>query len=305
MNTQYLWFIIPLLIATLILLVMVLWEYRHERTIEALALILTAMLVSLAVTTIIMLTSEVEYIPFLYSVIMGFFLFFFLVGLFKFLCDYKNNGLSRKAVSIPVVLLVVFLATAITSWNSISILSARYQVSVVVENGTDPQEDVVLYIPLPDGYPEDFVSFGKGKHSVISTEHGRMLSLSTSTNLTLSTALKDDWNFTPLGDYRALDDEPDLTTRSGNQVYFFLQNTSRSVSVNLYFGIEHKTFIGSGKFYHMSTGRPFYAALDSSVETSPRFWFTDGPKIQLSPGWNEIELIRGEYSYQLSPLNRF
>jgi len=350
MNTSYLCFIVPLLIATLILLVMVLWEHRHERTIKAQARVLVALLVSLVVTTIIMLTSDVEDIPSLCCGIMAFFLFFFLVGLCSVLSDYKNkglsrkvgsilnvllmvflaatiiiiltgemqyilfvycgsmtvllyffllglfgirmsskhNGLSEKAGSILVVMLVVFLAAAITSWNNIDIEEVHYQVSVVVENETGPPEVVVLYIPIPNGYPGDFFAFPGRNRSVISTEHGRMLSLSTSTNLTLKTTLKDDRSFRAYLKY-APHDEPDLTTRSGNQVYFFLQNTSCNVSVNLFFMTKV-----TERYYYMAVGGILDSEVSSKSPKPPWPWYPGHQMVRLSPGWNEIELLRGE-----------
>jgi len=289
MDTQYGCFIFALLIATLSLLVRVFKGYRHKRNIKAPVFVLKALLVSLAVTIIIMLTSDVEDIASLYIGIMMCSLYFFIFGLFVILMSYKH-GPSEKAGSILVVLLMVFLGAAITSWNNIDIEEVFYKVSVVVENETGPQEDVVLYIPLPNGYPEDFFAFGKGNHSVISTEHGRMLSLSTSSNVTLATTLKDDWNF---WDYlkSTPDDEPDLTTRSGNLVYFFLENTSCKVSVNLFFMAEV-----TERYYYMAVG-DIIEGSDSSNSPSPWPWYPGYEKVLLSPGWNEIELLRGETSW--------
>jgi len=286
MNTQYLCFIYPLLIATFFLLERVIRKHRRKRDIKAPVFVLKALLISLAITILVMLTSNVEHIVNLYFGIMMVSLYFFIFGLFVILMSSKH-GLSEKAGSILVVLLMVFLGAAITSRNNISISFVYYHVSVVVENGTGTQEDVVLYFPLPNGYPEDFDSLGKGKHAVISTEHGRMLSLTTSTNVTLRTTLKDDRNFWDNLKY-APDDIPDLTTRTGNQIYFSLQNTSCNVSVGLYFEVHLEE-----KSYFMAVGYSVFG-LDSSLRPGPYHWERYGEYLQLSPGWNKIDLLRGD-----------
>jgi len=288
MNADYECFIVFLFIVALILLVMVLWEYGHKRSIKAPARVLKALLVSLAGVSFVILTNDVEGITARYWLIMAVSLYVFLTVLLHVFLNYKHKGMNEKAGSILVVLLMIFLAAAIASRNNIYISSVLYEVSVVVENGTDPQEDVVLYIPLPDGYPGDFVSFHNRNHAVIPTEHGRMLLLSTSTNVTLKTTLKDDWIF--IRDYLkyAPDDEPDLTTRSGNQVYFFLQNTSCNVSVSLYFETQLE-----GKSYYMAVGCAVYGLEDSDSEHEQ--WVPGSQKLQLSPGWNEIVLSQDEY----------
>jgi len=294
MNMEYICFIVPLLIATITLLVKGIWEKLCERPIKTLNRVLKALLLSLAVTTIAMLTSDVEYITLLYFGIMTISLFFFFTVLIQFLLSYKSTERRKKIASILVVLLMVFLSATVASRNHISIELIFYEVSVVVmENGTGSQEDVVLYIPLPEGCPEGFVSFGKENYSVISTEHGRMLSLSTGTNLILHASLVRNFKdrHTTFWEY-APSVEPDLTACSGNKAYFFLQNTSRNVSVNLYFEV-HQRFAVSRKYYYMAVGTTVYSIDDS--DPNPCLWVLGSAKLPLTQGWNEMELLRGGY----------
>jgi len=299
MSQLYLCFIGPLLIATLILLVVLIWEYRHERPFKIPGFVLAVLLVVLAGIVVFMpWNEEALYIHFFYFgsmvILVGFFFIFFLLFLVV-LRKSKHGRVTTVLGIVQAVLLVVILTAAISFPKTIIITTTHFRVSIVVDNATDSQENAVLYVPIPKDYPEEYEPFISGNHSLISTEYGEMLSLSTNTNMSLTTKLSS------YGKEFPKDYDPNLTAGSGNLAYIYLQNTSCTVSVNLYFEVQYETFPTAWDYHYMAVGsappdfeESYHDGTYEDMEDAKEDFA--GQMLKLSPGWNEIELFQGEYS---------